>query len=231
VVVGRRTFGKGLVQNGYYLTDGSMIRLTVARYFTPTGRSIQSSYKDGYDQYMRNFINRYSNGEIFSADSIHLSDTLRFKTLVYNRTVYGGGGIMPDIFVAQDTSFVSEYYRALLRKDIFRSFTLEYSDINRDKIKAQYRTFDDFSDRFSFSPVEIQSFISKADEAGVTFNESQYRHSEEQIILLLKALVAGNLWHVNEYYRIVNTSDEVIARALQIIKDEKAYRKILGSSE
>jgi carboxyl-terminal processing protease len=231
VVVGRRTFGKGLVQNGYYLTDGSMIRLTVARYFTPTGRSIQSSYKDGYDQYMRNFINRYSNGEIFSADSIHLSDTLRFKTLVYNRTVYGGGGIMPDIFVAQDTSFVSEYYRALLRKDIFRSFTLEYSDINRDKIKAQYRTFDDFSDRFSFSPVEIQSFISKADEAGVKFNESQYRHSEEQIILLLKALVAGNLWHVNEYYRIVNTRDEVIARALQIIKDEKAYRKILGSSE
>lgn len=230
VVIGRRTFGKGLVQNGYYLTDGSMIRLTVARYYTPTGRSIQSSYKDGYENYMKSFAERYSNGEIFSADSIHLPDTLKFKTLVNKRTVYGGGGIMPDVFVAQDTSFVSDYYISLLRKDIFRSFTLEYSDKNREKIKSDYKDFNDFRKRFSFTHAELRSFISKGEEAGVKFNEEEYRHSEEQILLILKALVAGNLWQVNEYYMIFNEKDEVIDRALKVIGDEALYRKILGSA-
>lgn len=230
VVIGRRTFGKGLVQNGYYLTDGSMIRLTVARYYTPTGRSIQSSYKDGYDKYIQNFVNRYTNGEIFSPDSIHMPDTLRFKTLIHNRTVYGGGGIMPDVFVAPDTSFVTDYYRSLLRRDIFRSFTLEYSDSNRDRIKKEYSNFEDFNKRFVFSSDEVRSFIGKGEEAGVRFNEIQYKQSESQILMILKALVAGNLWQVNEYYRIVNKEDNVIAKALQVINNEAVYHRILGIS-
>lgn len=229
VIIGRRTFGKGLVQNGYYLTDGSMIRLTIARYYTPTGRSIQSSYKDGYDKYMKDFLSRYEKGgEVYSADSIHLPDTLRYKTLVTKRSVYGGGGIIPDVIVAQDTSFVSDYYRALFRKDIFRSFILEYSDANRERINRQYRSFDDFKARFAFSSEEIKSFIRKGEEAGVKYNETQYRHSEEEILLILKALVASNIWQTNEYFRIINQNDDVIKRALKVLNDGAAYNKILG---
>lgn len=228
IIMGRRTFGKGLVQNGYSLTDGSMIRLTVARYYTPTGRSIQSSYKDGYDEYIKNFVSRYSNGEIFSADSIHMPDTLRFKTLTNGRTVYGGGGIVPDVFVAPDTSFISEYYTALGRKDIFRLFTVEYSDRNREKIKKEFRDFSDFRKKFVFRDEEIRSFIKKGEEAGVKYNESQYRHSEEEILLILKALVASNIWQSNEYYMIINQKDKVIEKALQVINDSKTYNKILG---
>jgi carboxyl-terminal processing protease len=128
IIVGRRTFGKGLVQNGYYLPDGSMIRLTIARYFTPTGRLIQSPYNEGYDKYLENFYKRYTDGEMVSADSVHFPDSLKFKTLVNKRTVYGGGGIMPDLFVPADTSNYSDYFRSLSRRGVLGSFTLEYSD-------------------------------------------------------------------------------------------------------
>jgi carboxyl-terminal processing protease len=228
IIIGRRTFGKGLVQNGYQLTDGSMIRLTVARYYTPTGRSIQSSYKDGYDKYIENFASRYSNGEIFSADSIRMPDTLRYKTLVSNRTVYGGGGIVPDVFVAPDTSFISDYYRSLSRKDIFRIFTVEYADMNRERIIREFKNFDNFRERFNFTNDEIKSFIKKGEDAGVKFNENQYKHSEEEMLLILKALVASNIWQSNEYFRIINDNDTVIDKALQIINDGTEYKKILG---
>ncbi|MCX6334106.1 MAG: S41 family peptidase [Bacteroidia bacterium] len=229
VIIGRRTFGKGLVQNGYYLTDGSMIRLTIARYYTPTGRSIQTSYKDGYDKYMKDFLSRYSKGgEIYSADSIPLPDTLKYKTLVSNRIVHGGGGIIPDVFVAQDTSYLSDYYRALYRKDIFRSFVSEYADINRARITSEYKTFDDFKVRFKFTSDELRSFIKKGEDAGVKYNESQYRHSEEEMLLILKALVASRIWQTNEYFRIINENDTVIEKALQVINDGTTYNKILG---
>ena len=116
VIMGRRTFGKGLVQNGFYLTDGSMIRLTIARYYTPTGRSIQSPYNEGYDKYMENFYKRFTDGELMSADSIHFPDSLKYKTLVNKRIVYGGGGIMPDVFVSADTSSNSALLQEALQK-------------------------------------------------------------------------------------------------------------------
>lgn len=229
VVMGRRTFGKGLVQNGYYLTDGSMIRLTVARYYTPTGRSIQKSYKDGYDKYMMDFLNRYSKGgDIFSSDSIPMPDSLKYKTLVNRRFVYGGGGIIPDVLIPADTSFLSDYYRSLYRKDIFRSFVLEYADANREKIKSRYKDFDDFKARFSFTQAEIGTFIRKGEDAGVKYDEAQYRHSEKEILMILKALVASNLWQTNEYFRIVNDNDVVISKALKLINDGAAYNQILG---
>lgn len=229
VIIGRRTFGKGLVQNGYYLTDGSMIRLTIARYYTPTGRSIQSSYKDGYDKYMTDFLNRYTKGGgVYSADSFPMPDSLKYKTLVTSRTVYGGGGIIPDVFVAQDTSFLSDYYRALFRKDIFRTFVLEYADANRAKITSTYKSFDEYKDKFEFSRDELATFIKKGEEAGVKYNDEQYRHSEEEILLILKALVASNIWQTNEYFRIINQNDTVIEKALQVINDVNTYKKILG---
>jgi carboxyl-terminal processing protease len=228
IIIGRRTFGKGLVQNGFYLTDGSMIRLTVARYYTPTGRSIQSSYTEGYDKYMKDYYKRFSDGELMSADSIHFPDSLKYKTLLNKRTVYGGGGIMPDVFVAADTLNYSDYYRALVRKGIFNSFVLEYSDKNRAKITSDFKTFDDFRKRFVFTQEEIKSFIKKGEEGGVKFNESQYKHSESEILLVLKALVANNIWQTNEYFRIVNENDLLIKKALNVISDENTYKGILG---
>ncbi len=227
IIIGRRTFGKGLVQNGYYLTDGSMIRLSIARYYTPTGRLIQRPYNDGYEKYISDFYKRYSTGEMMSADSIHFPDSLKFTTLINKRTVYGGGGIMPDVFVPADTANYSDYYRALVRKGILNSFVLEYADRNREEIKSEYKTFDDFMEYFKFSEDEIKEFIGKGGEEGVKYIEEQFRISEKEILMVLKALVANNLWETNEYYRIVNEDDKVIKKALEIISDNNAYNKIL----
>jgi carboxyl-terminal processing protease len=228
VIVGRRTFGKGLVQNGFYLTDGSMIRLTIARYYTPTGRLIQSPYDEGYDKYLENFYKRYTDGELMTADSIHFPDSLKFKTLVNKRTVYGGGGIMPDLFIPADTSSYSDYYRGLVRKGIFNSYTLEYSDKNRSRLVSEYKTFEDFRKRFSFTSTEVEEFIKKADDAGLKYNDAQFSISKEEILKVMKALIASNLWKTNEYFRILNEDDIVIEKALQIVTDKTAYNKILG---
>ncbi len=228
VVIGRRTFGKGLVQNGFSLTDGSMIRLTVARYYTPTGRLIQSPYNEGYEKYMQNFFKRYTGGELMSADSIHFPDSLMFKTLVNKRTVYGGGGIMPDVFVAADTSDYSEYYRGLVRRGILTSFALEYFDKNRKLLTAEYKNFDDYKARFEFSPDDIGELIKKAGNAGIKYDGNQFAVSRKEILMILKGLVASNLWQLNEYYRIVNEDDIVIEKALKVLSDISAYAKILG---
>ncbi len=228
IIVGRRTFGKGLVQNGYYLTDGSMIRLSIARYYTPAGRLIQRPYKDGYEKYVSDFYKRYSTGEMMSADSIHFPDSLKFKTLINKRTVYGGGGIMPDIFVPADTTDYSDYYRTLVRKGIFNSFVLEYADKNRKEIISEFKTFDAFKERFEFSADEIKDFINEGEKEGVKYNEAQYNTSEKKILLVLKALVANNIWQTNEYYRIINEDDKVIDKALEIISDKDIYNRILG---
>ena len=228
IIVGRRTFGKGLVQNGYYLPDGSMIRLTIARYFTPTGRLIQSPYNEGYDKYLENFYKRYTDGEMVSADSVHFPDSLKFKTLVNKRTVYGGGGIMPDIFVPADTSNYSDYFRNLSRRGIISSFTLEYSDKNRGKLLSEFKTFDDFEKKFSFTPEDISGFIKKGEDAGVKYNDLEFAISRKEILKGMKGLVASNLWKTNEYYRIVNEGDVVIGKAWQVISDRTAYNKILG---
>ncbi len=228
VILGRRTFGKGLVQNQYWLTDGSMIRLTIARYYTPTGRSIQSPYNEGYDKYVENFYKRFSTGEMVSADSVHFPDSLKYKTLINKRTVYGGGGIMPDIFVAADTAHYSDYYRNLVRKGIMNLFVLEYADKNRARINDEFRSFEDFKARFQFTPEEVQSFIDKGEKEGVKYNEDQFRISESEMLMVLKALVANNIWQTNEYYRIINEEDNVIRRALEIISNRDTYNSILG---
>ena len=228
VIIGRRSFGKGLVQNGFYLTDGSQIRLTIARYYTPTGRSIQSPYNEGYDKYMQNFLKRYSDGEMMSADSTHFPDSLKYSTNINHRKVYGGGGIMPDIFVPADTSNYSDYYRALNRKNVFQSFTLEYSDKNRATIKSSYPKFDDFKNKFTLTANEISTFTKMGEDAGVKFKEKEFEVSKNEILKVLKAMIAGNLWQTSEFYRIYNEGDVVIARALKVLGDEKGYNKILG---
>jgi carboxyl-terminal processing protease len=228
VIMGRRTFGKGLVQNGFYLTDGSMIRLTVARYYTPTGRSIQRPYNEGYDKYMENFYKRFTDGELMSADSIHMPDSIKYKTLVNNRVVYGGGGIMPDVFVSVDTSYNSPYFNKLFGKNILNTFTLEYYDKNRTSLNSQYKTFEEFKEKFKFSPEDIKSFIAKGEADGVKFDQEQYDKSESEILLILKGYIASNMWQTNELYQIVNQSDNVIGKALKLISDKSGYNSILG---
>jgi carboxyl-terminal processing protease len=228
VVIGRRTFGKGLVQNGFYLNDGSMIRLTIARYYTPSGRSIQSTYQDGYDKYMENFYKRYTDGEMMSADSTHFPDSLKYETLINRRTVYGGGGIMPDVFVSIDTSYNSSYFRKLAGKNILNTFALEYFDKNRTALTSTYKSFDDFNRKFSYSPDDIKSFIAKGETEGVPYDETQFNISKAEILLILKGLIASNIWQVNEYYQVINQNDNVLDRALKVISDSKGYNTILG---
>lgn len=229
VILGRRTFGKGLVQNGFYLTDGSMIRLTIARYYTPTGRSIQRPYKEGYDKYMESYLKRFTDGELVSADSIHLPDSLKYKTLVNNRVVYGGGGIMPDVFVSADTSYITPYFSRLFAKNIHTAFTLEYFDKNRNTLNSQYKTFDDFKKRFQFSDDDIKVLIAKGEAEGVKFNEEQFNKSKDEMLLILKGLVATNIWQTSEYFQIVNQNDKAIEKALNVISDKKSYNVILGN--
>lgn len=228
IVVGRRTFGKGLVQNGFYLTDGSMIRLTIARYYTPTGRSIQRPYEEGYDKYMESFMKRLDNGELLYADSIKMPDSLKFRTLVNQRTVYGGGGIMPDVFVALDTSYSTQYFSRLLAKNIFNTFALDYFDKNRNILTTTYKSFPDFQKGFQITPEMMKSFIQKGESEGVKFDEEQFNKSKEEITLILKGILATNMWQTNEYFQVINQNDKVIAEALRIIEDKKSYNTKLG---
>jgi carboxyl-terminal processing protease len=228
VIIGRRSFGKGLVQNGFYMSDGSMIRLTIARYYTPSGRSIQCPYKDGYEKYYQSFVKRYTDGEMMSADSIHFPDSLKYTTLVNKRTVYGGGGIMPDVFVAMDTSYNSQYFRKLAGKNIINTFVLDYYDKNRKTLAAGFKSFEDFMGKFSFSDDDIKSFIAKGETEGVKYNDADFKVSRDEILLVMKGLVASNMWQLNEYFRVINSKDRVIDDALAVLADRKRYDKILG---
>jgi carboxyl-terminal processing protease len=208
-----------------------MIRLTIARYYTPTGRSIQRSYTEGYEKYMENFYKRYTDGELLSADSIHFPDSIKFKTMLNKRIVYGGGGIMPDVFVSADTSYNSPYLNKLYSKGVLNAFTLEYFDKNRMKLNSQFKTFADFKAKFKYTPEDIQTFIAKAESEGVKYNEEQYRKSENEILLILKGYLASNLWRISELYQIVNENDKVLEKALEVINNEKGYNAILGTQK
>ncbi len=228
IILGRRTFGKGLVQNGFYLTDGSMIRLTIARYYTPTGRSIQRSYTEGYEKYMENFYKRFTDGELMNADSIHLPDSMKFKTMLDKRIVYGGGGIMPDVFVSADTSYSSPYLYKLNSKGVINAFALEYFDRNHLKLDTDYKTFSDFKAKFNYTPEDIKALIAKAEKEGIKYDDSQFKKSEEEILLIMKGYLASNLWSISEFYQIMNQNDKVIDKALEVISNKKSYEAILG---
>ncbi|MGM0464332.1 MAG: S41 family peptidase [Bacteroidota bacterium] len=227
LVIGRRTFGKGLVQNAFKLGDGSALRLTIARYFTPSGRLIQRPYDEGVEKYMTDFYSRFINGEMMSADSINLPDSLTFNTLKNGRKVYGGGGIMPDIFIPADTSNYSDYYRDLVNKNVISQFSLDYADNNRRSLNRKYRQFDSFKEDFSFSDEEMDSLISLGKDMGVEFVEDDYKISEGQIRQVLKGLIARDIWDMSEYYQIVNQDDIVINRALDLIENDDEYFSLL----
>ena len=166
LLVGRRSFGKGLVQRPYDLPNGSVIRLTTAKYYTPSGRWIRKPYNDGLDNYYKDVLNRYNNGELVNPDKIHFPDSLKYKT--HNgRVVYGGGGIMPDIFIPLDTSKISDYFVDLRRKNVFNNFVMDYIDKNRETLLKKYPHLKNFQEQFLINDEFMKLFTDYAEKEGV----------------------------------------------------------------
>ncbi|MBE6337874.1 MAG: S41 family peptidase [Lentimicrobiaceae bacterium] len=228
VLIGRRSFGKGLVQRPFNLPDGSVIRLTTARYYTPTGRCIQRSYDKGSEDYFKEMTKRMKHGEFYHADSIQFPDSLKYSTLLSERTVYGGGGIMPDIFMPVDTSYATQLYTDLVRKGIFNRFTVDYVMEHRKEIIEQYGDFENFDDDFQVTDSMIEDFKNYAEKEKVDWNDEQYERSAPLIKLQLKALIARNEWDMEAYYKVVMQDDKVVQKAVEILNDSNQYRKILN---
>ena len=227
IIIGRRTFGKGLVQRQYPLIDGSMLRLTVARYYTPTGRCIQKSYKGGYDKYEMDLSNRFKKGEFMHADSIHFPDSLRFQTLNLKRTVYGGGGIMPDIFVPLDTTRYTDFHRKIVAKGVVNKVSVQYIDKNRAELKKKYTSFDKFKKEYEVDEAFLNQLITEVGKEKIKIDSAQYALSKPLIKLQLKALVARDLWEMNEYYQIMDADNESLQKAVEILQTPGSYEKIL----
>ena len=225
VIVGRRSFGKGLVQRPVPLQDGSMIRLTVARYYTPTGRSIQKPYNSETD-YNKDLIDRFNHGELMNADSIHFPDSLKVQTKKLKRTVYGGGGIMPDYFVPIDTTLFTNYHRNLVAKGIVSKFTMKYIENHRKELTGEYKNFEDFNKKFNISNDMLSALREMGDKEEVKFNEEQYQKSLPLIKTQLKALIARDLWDINEYFRVMNTTNESVQKALEILNSGEYKAKL-----
>ena len=219
VIVGRRTFGKGLVQRPIELPDGSMIRLTVAHYYTPSGRCIQKPYEKGNKKdYSMDVVNRLKKGELMNADSIHFADSLKYYTLKKHRLVYGGGGVMPDYFIPLDTTLYTPFHREISAKSIIISQSIKYVDKNRKKIKSQYKDIDDFILGYDVPQEYIDEIISAAEKADIRPKDSaELEQTLPQLKLQLKALVARDIWDMTAYFRIVNESSEAVKKALQLI--------------
>jgi carboxyl-terminal processing protease len=227
IIVGRRSFGKGLVQTEIDLPDGSLMRLTIARYYTPTGRCIQKSYKEGTEKYERDLVNRYKNGEFLHADSIHFPDSLRYQTLNLKRTVYGGGGIMPDIFVPIDTARFTDLHRKLVAQGIVNKTCVQYIDKNRGELKKKYPNFEKFKKEYEVEDEMLNLMTTLAEKEKIKIDSTQYNTSKTLLKLQLKALVARDLWEMNEYYQIMDSDNESLLKAVQILQTPGAYEKIL----
>lgn len=227
VIVGRRTFGKGLVQKQYALPDGSAMRLTIARYHTPTGRVVQRPYQKNDSEYHKETSKRYEKGELFSADSINFPDSLKYTTLTLNRTVYGGGGIMPDIFIPIDTTGYSPFYRKIIRTGTLYQFSITYLDTHRDTLKEQYKTADSFIKNFKVDTSILDELLTYAKKNKLTPEENDMERSGTPIAVQLKALLARNLFDQNAFFKIINTLDPIYRSACEIIQDNNTYDKVL----
>jgi carboxyl-terminal processing protease len=226
LIVGRRSFGKGLVQRPFKLPDNSMIRLTTARYHTPTGRCIQKPYEEGSDEYQQDFKHRLDNGEFVSADSIKFPDSLKYFT-PGGRVVYGGGGIMPDIFTPIDSTRFSDYYTDLVRKSVFNNFVISYLDKNRNSILEKHPDLSSFKKDFEVDAEIYASFGKKATEEGVTRKpEDKYYYPDEKIKTQIKALIARNLWDMNAYFEVINQIDDELKTAISLIEDGKKFNEL-----
>jgi carboxyl-terminal processing protease len=256
VLIGRRSYGKGLVQQPFPLTDGSMIRLTTAHYYTPSGRCIQKPYTDGVDAYQKDYLHRIEKGELFSKDSVIQNKTVKYLTKMSNRTVYGGGGIMPDLFIPLDTSKYYIYYNTLNRKNVVYTGVLDIMDANRNEFKQKFPDFKAFNDKFVVSDEMVDKIIAAGDKIdadkmtidadgnpveGITKKNPKETKTESAkpdvksiefarplLKKQMKALIARDLFSVSHYFEIMNAEDESIKRAIEVINKRGEYEKILS---
>ncbi|MBO7590751.1 MAG: S41 family peptidase [Prevotella sp.] len=220
IIVGRRTFGKGLVQRPIDLPDGSMIRLTIAHYYTPSGRCIQKPYEKGKKlDYAMDVNNRLKSGELMSADSVHFSDSLKYYTLREHRVVYGGGGIMPDEFVPLDTTKYTRFHRELAAKSILINQNLRYVDGHRKELHKQYPTFAEFQEKYTVPKKVIDNILSEGKKQKITpKDDAELQRTLPYLQQQLKALIARDLWSMNEYFAVMNEQSDIVQRALQLIE-------------
>ena len=216
-IIGRRSFGKGLVQRPIEFHDGSLIRLTVAKYYTPVGRCIQKPYGKDVD-YGDDILERLHHGELTNPDSIHFPDSLKYSTKIRHRTVYGGGGIMPDIFVPLDTTRTNQYYRNVTAKNVVLNTAMQYTERNRRMLQRRFRTFEEFNRGYEIGTDVLRLFQSKAQDAGVEFDEEQYQACLTIYKAQLKASIARLIWGMNAYYQVVQDLDETIQRAVKYME-------------
>lgn len=219
VIVGRRTFGKGLVQRPFNLDDGSQVRLTIARYYIPSGRCIQKPYDNGVDDYRQDYQKRYSHGEMIYADSISFPDSLKYKTN-NNRVVYGGGGIMPDIFVPMDTTRASDYYINLRSKNLFNEYSINYAEANREELLKKYPTYDDFDKAWNDLNL-MQEFQHYADEKGVKPDAIKTEWVNNMVRDYLKENTKDSTKTYNSY----------VDYAKEILQEDKMLKEILSKAE
>ncbi|MCR4583457.1 MAG: S41 family peptidase [Prevotella sp.] len=220
LVVGRRTFGKGLVQRPIDLPDGSMIRLTVAHYYTPSGRCIQKPYTKGENRdYAMDVVNRLKSGELTNSDSIHFADSLKFETLRQHRTVYGGGGIMPDYYVPLDTTIYTRFHRELAAKSIVLQQNLRYVDNHRKELKAQWPAFADFKERYEVPQQLIDDILAEGEKQKVKpRDKAELEKTLPYLRLQLKALIARDLWDMSEYFSVFNEQNQIVKKALELLQ-------------
>ena len=216
-IIGRRSFGKGLVQRSIDFPDGSMMRVTIAHYYTPSGRCIQKPYKKGDKKDYDNDLNeRFEHGEFYSADSIHFADSLKYQTLRKHRTVYGGGGIMPDVFVPLDTTQYTRCNREISARGILIQQGMRYIDNNRKKLKKLYPSFDLFRNKFETPQVVIDSIMAEAERQKIKpKDETDRQQTVAGLKRQFKALVARDIWDMNEYFAISNEENHIVRRALK----------------
>lgn len=219
LIVGRRSFGKGLVQSLFRLSDGSELRLTISRYYTPSGRSIQKPYENGLSDYQNDFHNRVEHGELFYADSIKFNDSLRYQT-VKGRTVFGGGGIMPDYFIPLDTSGDSQYYVKLRNNNVLREFSLEYYQKNKNKLEKM--DFKDYQKNFQINQNLEKDLIALGEKFGVKYDKEGFEKSEVIIKAIVKASIARNVWGREAYYPVINEINEIYLEALKLFDEAEA---------
>ena len=221
-IIGRRTFGKGLVQRPVDLPDGSMIRLTIAHYYTPAGRCIQKPYTKGdIEDYALDFDKRLKHGELTNRDSIHFADSLRFYTLKERRPVYGGGGIMPDVFVPLDTLQYTKYHRQLVLKGIVINTDLRYIDNHRDQLRSLFPTFEAFRTGFQVPQALIDDVMKDGEKQGVKpEDDAELQKTLPYLKAQLKALVARDLFDMSEYFQIINDESDIVKAAIKCLSSD-----------
>ena len=220
LVIGRRTFGKGLVQWPIDMPDGSMIRLTVSRYYTPSGRCIQKPYEKGKQkEYHMDVIHRYNNGELTNADSIHFPDSLKYHTLRKGRVVYGGGGVMPDIFVPLDTTRYTKTYRQIMAKSIIINQNLRYLDHNRASLKAKYPDFETYRKNFTVPTSLIDAIYKEAEKQKIECPKEEREQTVSRLTQMLKALIARDIWDMSEYFSIIYEDDPIVLKAIEKLSE------------